>query len=130
MHLPTTLLVTALSSTLALSDTLKPRNWDFHLLTSGCSPNSSNYDISIYHRSGVAARSCISLAEDSNPNTTAVATISWKSPIAEPYALCTFQDGECSADGFIEAVRGDWEVCYPYKGWVGWKVVGSGEDCI
>ncbi|PLB52562.1 hypothetical protein P170DRAFT_434282 [Aspergillus steynii IBT 23096] len=132
MHIPT--LLTALTSTLALSaefQVLKPRNWDLHLLSPGCSPNSSNFDVSLYHRSGVAARSCVSLTDDgATLDTGKIDSISWKSPIEKHYDLCTFKDASCSKEGFVGAVRSDWAVCYPYQGWMAWKVVGFGEECF
>ncbi|KAA8645809.1 uncharacterized protein ATNIH1004_007230 [Aspergillus tanneri] len=99
------MLALPLTSSAASLDVLKFKNWDLHILAPGCNPNNSNFDISLYHRSGITGNTCTSLIDDSNPDRTKAETISWKSPIASHYDLCTFRDGNCSKDSFIEAVR-------------------------
>ncbi|KAH1623088.1 hypothetical protein KXX31_003739 [Aspergillus fumigatus] len=134
MYLPpllTVALTIVLSTTSALEtrEILAPRNWDFRLLGPGCNPNASNIDISVFHRSGLYGRDCEAL-DTSLYNTTSVKSLSWKSPStgADRYDLCMYRDAECGSDN-TDVIRGGWEVCYPFTGWVGFRVVQGGTEC-
>lgn len=103
--------------------------WDLRLLGPGCNPNASNIDISVFHRSGFYGRDCEAL-DTSVYNTTSVKSVSWKSPSpgANRYDLCMYSDAECGSDK-PDVIRGGWNVCYPFTGWVGFRVVPGGEEC-
>ncbi|RAL12196.1 uncharacterized protein BO97DRAFT_477960 [Aspergillus homomorphus CBS 101889] len=148
MHLPLSVTLTAttvlclLSSTFALPsstyskidtrDILRPRNWDLRLFGPGCDPNTTSFDVSVWHRQGVSATAgCTTL--DASLNATNVDTFSWKSPGASQYDLCLYSSG-CAAEGgegvgSTQVIRNGWEVCAKYSGWRGYRVVAHGEDC-
>ncbi|KAL4897543.1 hypothetical protein BDV59DRAFT_167953 [Aspergillus ambiguus] len=108
-------------------DALKPRNWDLRLLKPGCTANSSNIDLSVYHASGIGARDCTTV----DVNGSLVDSVSWKSPSeTSRYDLCMFTDSQCGAHAFDDVIRNGWQVCYVYSGWKGYKVVAAGESCV
>jgi hypothetical protein len=104
--------------------------WDLRLLGPGCNPNATNgnIDISLFHRSGLYERDCEAL-DTSVYNETSVKSVSWKSPAEDArYDLCMYVDAECGGDS-AGVIRDGWSVCYPYTGWVGFRVVEGGADC-
>ncbi|EAW09320.1 uncharacterized protein ACLA_035230 [Aspergillus clavatus NRRL 1] len=108
-------------------DALKPRNWDLRLLGPGCDPNDSNIDISLFHRSGFVGASCEAV-DTGEFNTTSVKSISWKSPGEDRYDLCIYGNAGCRGAA-ADVLRSGWEVCYPFSGWKGWKVVAADVAC-
>ncbi|PLN82539.1 hypothetical protein BDW42DRAFT_192946 [Aspergillus taichungensis] len=125
-------------TSLTARDSLRPRYWDLRFQKPPCTRNdTANPSLTLYHRSGTTATTCTSLLTDDGPDGTpidleAVDSISWKSPDASRrYDLCLFRDGECGDPRGVVAVRGGWEVCYPFEeGWVGWRVVEGGGGCF
>lgn len=41
-----------------------------------------------------------------------------------------FSTTNCSAGSLIDTITSRWEVCYPYNGFVGFKVVSAGASCV
>ncbi|KAI9040802.1 uncharacterized protein KD926_007746 [Aspergillus affinis] len=111
---------------------LKYRNWDLRLSLPGCTPNTTNLKLSLYHRGGVYTRDCVSLLEDTGPdakpvNLSRVDTVSWKNKRLN-YDLCLYPSADCS-DQNSKAIRNGWEVCLPYEGWEGYRIVEAGDTC-
>ncbi|RAH65148.1 uncharacterized protein BO66DRAFT_334476, partial [Aspergillus aculeatinus CBS 121060] len=104
--------------------------WDLRLFSPGCDPNTTSFDLSLWHRQGVAATDgCAAL--DAGLNASTVDTFSWKSPsTSSAYDLCLYGAG-CGTDSGdeVQVIRSGWEVCVKYTGWRGWGVVAHGEDC-
>ncbi|PLB34854.1 uncharacterized protein BDW47DRAFT_111375 [Aspergillus candidus] len=123
-------------TSLTARDSLRPRYWDLRLQKQGCTTNTTSPSLTLYHRSGTVATSCTSLSTDLGPNGTpidleTVDSISWKSPDASRrYDLCLFRDGECADERGAVVLRSGWEFCYPFGGWVGWRVVEGGGGCF
>ena len=105
--------------------------WDLRLFSPGCDPNTTSFELSLFHRQGVSgtADGCQTL--DSSVNVSAVDTFSWKSPGATTYDLCLYDVCGSSGNGSgrVEVIRDGWEVCVKYWGWLGWGVVDHGGDC-
>ncbi|KAH8424790.1 uncharacterized protein LDX57_002533 [Aspergillus melleus] len=111
---------------------MKYRNWDLRLSLPGCNPNTTDLDLSLYHRGGVYTRDCVSLLEDTGPDgkpvdLSKVDSVSWKNP-RKNYDLCLYPSADCS-DKRGKAIRNGWEVCLPYEGWEAYRVVNVGDDC-
>ncbi|PWY68492.1 hypothetical protein BO94DRAFT_540174, partial [Aspergillus sclerotioniger CBS 115572] len=56
MHLsiPTLLLLPLIPGALTASlDILRPRKWDLRLFTPGCNPNTTSFELSVFHTQGV-----------------------------------------------------------------------------
>ncbi|PYH84823.1 hypothetical protein BO82DRAFT_399239 [Aspergillus uvarum CBS 121591] len=141
LALSTTTVLCLLSSSLAIPsstysridsrDILRPRNWDLRLFSPGCDPNTTSFDLSLWHRQGVSATDgCAAL--DAGLNASAVDSFSWKSPsTSSQYDLCLYGAG-CEAgegEGDVQVIRSGWEVCVKYTGWRGWGVVAHGGEC-
>ncbi|RAK86963.1 hypothetical protein BO79DRAFT_288792 [Aspergillus costaricaensis CBS 115574] len=126
----TTLLFLPTAYTSSL-ETLRYKNWDLRLFSPGCDPNTTSFELSLFHRQGVSgtADGCETL--DSSVNVSAVDTFSWKSPGATTYDLCLYDVCGSSGNGSgrVEVIRDGWEVCVKYWGWLGWGVVEHGGDC-
>ncbi|KAJ5885085.1 hypothetical protein N7495_009595 [Penicillium taxi] len=111
------------------------RAWDFRLYSAGtptCEVNDSNIDITVLHRYGASSRDCQALLDDISNGTT-VKSLAWKSPSEDDeYDLCLFRTADCSggSSSLIASITDGWEVCYPYSGWLGWKVVSHGGSCV
>ncbi|GAA84304.1 hypothetical protein AKAW_02419 [Aspergillus luchuensis IFO 4308] len=105
--------------------------WDLRLFSPGCDPNTTSFELSLFHRQGVSgtADGCETL--DSSVIVSAVDTFSWKSPGATTYDLCLYDVCGSSGNGTgrVEVIRDGWEVCVKYWGWMGWGVVEHGGDC-
>ncbi|KAB8070753.1 hypothetical protein BDV29DRAFT_160142 [Aspergillus leporis] len=115
--------------TASTQDTLKPRSWDLRLLRPGCVSDGANFDISVYHSSGVSERSCVDLTAVTGLNLSVIDTVSWKSPSEPSFDLCMYRNGDCDAEGLVGAIRSGWGVCVSYEKWKGWRAVAKGEEC-
>ncbi|EHA23529.1 hypothetical protein ASPNIDRAFT_37529 [Aspergillus niger ATCC 1015] len=109
---------------------VEPIKWDLRLFTPGCDPNTTSFDLSIFHRQGVSGTDGCETLDDASVNVSAVDTFSWKSPGATTYDLCLYDVcGSGNGSGRVEVIRDGWEVCVKYWGWKGWGVVEHGGDC-
>ncbi|GKZ54844.1 hypothetical protein AnigIFM49718_010967 [Aspergillus niger] len=125
----TTLLFVPTAYTSSL-EILRFKNWDLRLFTPGCDPNTTSFDLSIFHRQGVSGTDGCETLDDASVNVSAVDTFSWKSPGATTYDLCLYDVcGSGNGSGRVEVIRDGWEVCVKYWGWKGWGVVEHGGDC-
>ncbi|PYI02340.1 hypothetical protein BO78DRAFT_432967 [Aspergillus sclerotiicarbonarius CBS 121057] len=117
-------------------DILRPKSWDLRLFLPGCNPNTTSFDLSVFHAQGVSATAAGCNSFDAGSvNVSAVDSFSWKSPGVTRYDLCLYErctDGDGgNGTGRVRAVRDGWEVCVPYEGgWRGWGVVGADQDCL
>ncbi|GKZ46130.1 hypothetical protein AbraIFM66951_009030 [Aspergillus brasiliensis] len=129
MKLPTitTTILLFLPGAYTSFEILRPKNWDLRLFTPGCDPNTTSFDLSIFHRQGISATDGCETLDAASVNVSAVDTFSWKSPGATMYDLCLYD--VCGSGGRTEVIRDGWEVCVRYWGWLGWGVVEHGGDC-
>ncbi|KAH8422475.1 uncharacterized protein LDX57_000228 [Aspergillus melleus] len=124
------LLPTFLAAALTIGTSTALKNWDFYIFKPGCDPENVDISLYIYHAIGTRVQSCTALDTREDLDLSEADSLSWKSPAAEraQFDLCMYADGDCSGV-HTDVIRSTWDICYPYNGFKGYKVVPIGAAC-